>query len=186
MDRSLPITKIDALTDLLDRTLTQERLIAQLSTFFGALAVLLAAVGLYGVLSYSVAQRTNEIGICMALGARGGSLLGMVMRETLLVVAMGTGLGVRLAIALARLIASRLYGLQPADPLTIVLASALLAVVAMLAGYVPARRAAARRPADRVAPRVTRRSVARGSTIAGSTSRCIPGRSPTLRRQARR
>jgi ABC-type antimicrobial peptide transport system permease subunit len=125
----------------LDRRLTQERLLAQLCAFFGALALLLASVGLYGVLSYSIARRTNEIGIRMALGAQSRTVLGMVMRETTVVVAVGIAIGVPVAVALTRLVSSKLYGLNATDPLTITLASLVLAAVAMLAGYLPARRA---------------------------------------------
>jgi ABC-type antimicrobial peptide transport system permease subunit len=121
--------------------MTQERLLAQLCAFFGALALLLASVGLYGVLSYSIARRTNEIGIRMALGAQRRTVLGMVLRETLVVVAVGIAIGVPVAFALTRLVSSKLYGLKATDPLTITVASLVLAAVAMLAGYLPARRA---------------------------------------------
>src|SRR5258708_23212384 len=97
VDRALPILNISPLDELLDRALTQERLIAQLSAFFGALALLLACVGLYGVLSYSIARRTNEIGIRMALGAQRRAVLAMVLRETLAVVAIGIASGIPVA-----------------------------------------------------------------------------------------
>jgi putative ABC transport system permease protein len=141
VDRSLPILSASPLGELLDRRLTQERLLAQLCAFFGALALLLASVGLYGVLSYSIARRTNEIGIRMALGAQSRTVLGMVLRETAVVVAVGIAIGVPVAFALTRLVASKLYGLKATDPLTIAIASLVLAAVAMLAGYLPARRA---------------------------------------------
>jgi predicted permease len=148
VDRSLPILNISPLGELLDRTLTQERLIAQLSAFFGGLALLLACVGLYGVLSYSIARRTNEIGIRMALGAEQTTVLGMILRETLVVVAAGVVIGMPVAFALTRLISSKLYGLNASDPLTMILASAILAAVAMFAGYIPARRASRVDPLD--------------------------------------
>ena len=141
VDRSLPILSASPLGELLDRRLTQERLLAQLCAFFGALALLLASVGLYGVLSYSIARRTNEIGIRMAVGAQSRTVLGMVMRETVVVVAVGIAIGVPVAFALTRLVSSKLYGLKATDPLTVTLASLVLAAVAMLAGYLPARRA---------------------------------------------
>ena len=99
VDRSLPILSASPLGELLDRRLTQERLLAQLCAFFGALALLLASVGLYGVLSYSIARRTNEIGIRMALGAQRRTVLGMVLRETAVVVAVGIAIGVPVAFA---------------------------------------------------------------------------------------
>jgi len=141
VDRSLPISSAKPLGELLDERLTQERLLAQLCVFFGALALVLASVGLYGVLSYSIARRTNEIGIRMALGARQGTVLGMVLRETAAVVAIGIAIGVPVALALTRLVSSKLYGLKATDPLTIAAASLVLAAVAMFAGYLPARRA---------------------------------------------
>jgi len=141
VDRSLPISSAKPLGELLDERLTQERLLAQLCVFFGALALVLASVGLYGVLSHSIARRTNEIGIRMALGARQGTVLGMVLRETAAVVAIGIAIGVPVALALTRLVSSKLYGLKATDPLTIAAASLVLAAVAMFAGYLPARRA---------------------------------------------
>jgi predicted permease len=141
-DRNLVIRSSRTLDQLLDRSLRNDRLIAQLSSFFGAVALLLAAVGLYGVLSYSVARRTNEIGIRMALGAEPGRVVRMIARETGLLVAVGAAVGIPLAFAATRVISSRLFGLSAADPLTIAVAAALLAAVAMLAGYLPARRAA--------------------------------------------
>ena len=141
VDRTLPIIAADRLDDLLDRSMVQDRLIAQLSTFFGALALILAATGLYGVLSYSIARRTNEIGIRMALGARQTNVLGMVFRETVSVVLIGIAIGLPLAFAATRLIASQLYGLSASDPVTIAGAVLVLLAVAMVACYIPARRA---------------------------------------------
>ncbi|MBZ5591648.1 MAG: ABC transporter permease [Acidobacteriia bacterium] len=142
VDRSLPILSASPLGELLDQRLTQERLLAQLCVFFGALALVLASVGLYGVLSYSIARRTNEIGIRMALGAQQRTVLGMVLRETSVVVVIGIAVGVPVALGLTRFVSSKLYGLKATDPLTIVGASLILAAVAMFAGYLPARRAA--------------------------------------------
>ena len=141
LDRNLPILSAHPLGELLDERLTQERLLAQLCSFFGALALMLASVGLYGVLSYSIARRTNEIGIRMALGAQQRTVLGMVLRETALVVAVGIAIGVPMALALTRVVSSKLYGLNATDPQTIAAASLVLALVAMVAGYLPARRA---------------------------------------------
>jgi len=141
VDRSLPMLSASPLGELLDRRLTQERLLAQLCAFFGALALLLASVGLYGVLSYSIARRTNEIGIRMALGAQRRTVLAMVLREISVVVAVGIAIGVPVAFALTRLVSSKLYGVKATDPLTIMVSSLVLAVVAILAGYLPARQA---------------------------------------------
>ena len=141
-NRNLPIDDVVSLSDHIGRSLVQQKLVARLASFFGLLALLLACVGLYGVMSYGVARRTNEIGIRMALGARGLSVLWLVLREALLLVAIGLVIGLVAARALTKTAASLLYELQPNDPLTIALATLLLATVALLAGYFPARRAA--------------------------------------------
>ena len=122
-------------------SLTRERLLATLSSFFGALALLLAMIGLYGVMSYNVARRRNEIGIRMALGAERSSVLRMVFGEVGLLAGVGLGVGIIVALSAARLVSVFLYGLTPTDPLTLLLAAAVLAVVAAFAGYLPARRA---------------------------------------------
>ena len=122
-------------------SLGRERLLATLSGFFGGLALLLASIGLYGVMSYNVARRRGEIGIRMALGAEQGRVLRMVLREVALVVNAGLILGAAVAVGTTQFIASFLYGLNARDPITIVLAAVVLAVVAALAGYLPARRA---------------------------------------------
>jgi predicted permease len=148
VDRTLPILSAMPLDELLDRTMTQERLLAKLSAFFGGLALLLASVGLYGVLSYSIARRTNEIGIRMALGAQQSTVLVMVLRETLVMLLVGITVGVALSFSLTRLVSSQLYGLKATDPITIMVAGVVLAAVAMLAGYLPARRASRVDPLD--------------------------------------
>ncbi|MEO8660538.1 MAG: ABC transporter permease [Bryobacteraceae bacterium] len=142
VDGNLPVSSLVPLGELVDRTLTQERLIAQLSAFFGVLALALACIGLYGVLSYSITRRTNEIGIRIALGAESRAVLRMVLKETLVVVLAGIVIGIPAAYAGARAVASQLYGLSAADPITIAAATLTLAMVALLAGYLPARRAA--------------------------------------------
>jgi predicted permease len=121
--------------------LVEERLMATLSGFFGLLAVLLAVVGLYGVISYIVAMRRNEIGIRMALGASRGDVIGIIVRETLLLLALGVGVGVVLALVAVRSAGSLLFGLQSNDPLTFAGASALLVTIALIASFLPARRA---------------------------------------------
>jgi len=122
-------------------SLNRERLLATLSGFFGVLALMLAAVGLYGVMSYGVARRRNEIGIRMALGADQARVLRMVLGELSIVVAVGTTVGIAGALGAARLVASLLYGVSPYDPLTLTFAAGVLSLVAALAGYLPARRA---------------------------------------------
>ncbi len=141
IDDKLPIFGVTTLSDQLHENLNQERLIAQLVSFFGALALILASIGLYGVMAQGVARRTSEIGIRMALGARGGNIAWMILRETLYLVLAGLIVGVPAALAGARAISSQLFGLSAIDPLTLVSAAIVLSVVAMLAGYLPARRA---------------------------------------------
>jgi len=136
------LTNITTLSEHVDRKLVQERSIATLSLIFGLLALLLAAIGLYGVLSYDVARRTHEIGVRMALGASSRRVMQLVMRETLGWVVLGVTLGLGAALATTRWVESLLFGLKPRDPLTIGLAMLVLLAVAAVAGYLPARRAA--------------------------------------------
>ncbi len=133
---------IRTLTAQVDAALVQERLMATLGAGFGALALILAAVGVYGLLSYSVARRTGEIGIRMALGAGRGQVLRMVLTAALRMVVMGIALGIPAAWAASRFISTMLFGLTPTDPSTIAIAIATLAAVGALAAYLPARRAA--------------------------------------------
>ena len=125
---------------------TQNRLISRLATLFGLLALVLAAVGLYGITSYQVARRTSEIGVRMALGATRGNVLRLMMRGALLQVGLGLLIGVPAAILVARSIASQLYGIKTYDPTSFLLALAALAVAAAVAGLIPARRAASIEP----------------------------------------
>jgi putative ABC transport system permease protein len=129
-----------------DESLGRERLLATLSGFFGALALVLAVIGLYGVMSYNVARRRNEIGIRMALGADQARVLGMVLGEVAILIAAGLALGLAVAVTSTRLLASFLYRLEPNDPTTLVTASVVLAVAAAVAGLLPARRAASLDP----------------------------------------
>ncbi len=126
----------------IQESLLPERLMATLSGFFGLLAGLLTAVGLYGVISFLVARRTQEIGIRMALGAGKRQVLSMILRETLMLTALGIGVGLPITISVARLIASMLFGIKPGDPPALVLAALALCGVALAAAYIPARRAA--------------------------------------------
>lgn len=141
VERNLPITDVATMGEVVDRSLARERLIAKLSGFFSLLALALECVGLYGTMSYAVARRTNEIGIRMALGAQRTNVLWVVLRESLLLVAIGVGCGIPIALWAQRFLVSLLFGLKPADPSTIVSATALLALVVLLAAYLPARRA---------------------------------------------
>jgi predicted permease len=142
VDRRLPVFDVKTLGEQFDASLTDERLVATLSGIFGALALLLACVGLYGLMAYTVSRRTNEIGIRMALGAERGRIARMVLRETILLVACGLGIGVPAAIFGSRFIASQLFGLKPGDPATFVAACTIMTLVTLIASYVPARRAA--------------------------------------------
>jgi predicted permease len=142
VERKLPLFEVRTQTELIARSFARQRLFATLSSFFGLLALALVSIGLYGVMSYTVARRTHEIGIRMALGAQRGAVLRLILRETLLLVVAGLLIGLAAALWAARLIASLLFGLAATDPLTIALAALLLVAVAVLAGWLPARRAA--------------------------------------------
>ena len=126
---------------MIEATILRERLMATLSSFFGILAFLLACIGLYGILSYNVASRTNEIGIRMALGARRRGVFWLVLREALLLVIGGLAVGLPMILAVTRVTSSLLFGLTPTDPISLFLAALLILAVAMVAGYLPARRA---------------------------------------------
>jgi predicted permease len=141
LDPNIPVYEMRTTQEQIDLSLRNERLVASLSTVFGALATLLAVIGLYGVMAYTVARRTREIGIRMALGAEQGNVIWMIMREVLLLVGVGVLVGVPLAMGLSSLIKSQLFGMAPHDPLTLTLATIGLAAVACLAGFVPALRA---------------------------------------------
>jgi len=138
----LPIDNARPLAENIDRVTDQPRMIARLCTIFGVIALLLASTGLYGVLSYGVARRTNEIGIRMALGAGRANVIGMILRETGVMIVIGVAGGVAFAAIAAKLVASRLYGLSSMDPITLGTATVILAIVALVAGYIPAARAA--------------------------------------------
>ncbi len=142
VDRGLPFTGLRTVNEQIDRRLVTRRLVADLSAFFGGLALAMAAIGLYGVMSYSMSRRTSEIGIRMALGASEAGVLGMVLGETFRLVAVGVAVGLPCALAASRLIANQLFGLTWADPGTIALAIVIIFCTTVVAGYVPARRAA--------------------------------------------
>jgi predicted permease len=138
---NVPILGISTLAAQVDESTSNQRLIAQLSAFFGLLAVLLVCIGIYGLMSYAVARRTNEIGVRMALGAGRSNVLWLVIREILLLTSIGMAIGVPLALAGSRLVSKLLYGLSPWDPVSLLAAICLLIGIGLLAGYLPARRA---------------------------------------------
>jgi len=141
VDPHVPIRTLNPLSTAIDRTLQPERLLAQLSTGFGAVALLLTSIGLYGILAYTVASRTSEFGIRMALGAGRSAILRMVVRDGLVLVLIGLVVGLFAAYAGSGLMTSLLYGVQPRDVATFSLAAVVLLVVSFLASYGPARRA---------------------------------------------
>jgi predicted permease len=141
VDSGLPIAKVSTLAALVDDSMTQPRFSMLLLTAFGALALILASIGIYGVISYAVAQRTQEIGVRLALGAQPRNVFSMVLGQGARLAALGVALGFVAAFAVTRLMSSLLFGVQPTDPLTFVAVPALLMAVAMLACYLPARRA---------------------------------------------
>ena len=146
LDSNVPVYQMRTTDEQIDESLRTERLVASLSAVFGCLATVLAVIGLYGVMAYTVSRRTREIGIRIALGALQGNVVWLVMREVLLLVGIGVLLGVPLAIGLSSLVRNQLFGLAPHDPLTLSVATLALALVASLAGFIPALRA------SRIAP----------------------------------
>jgi ABC-type antimicrobial peptide transport system permease subunit len=141
VDPNLPVLRIQTVGDLTDRFVANETLISRLSGIFSALAVLLAGIGLYGVMSYSVVRRTNEIGIRIALGAQYGKVLWMVLRESLVLLGVGLALGLPLSLGGLRLVQSQLYELSASDPFTLAASVLIIAAVTLFASWLPARRA---------------------------------------------
>lgn len=142
IDPNLTVLDVMSLSEQLDRNFNQDRLIARLTELFGLLALILACIGLYGVTAYSVARRTSEIGIRMALGAGRTRVIRMVLRGALVQLCVGLAIGLPAAIAGGRLLSNQLYGVKSYDPVILVMATAVLALCALLAGFIPARRAA--------------------------------------------
>jgi ABC-type lipoprotein release transport system permease subunit len=136
-----------SLADQLHASLTLERVVAQLASFFGALALLLASLGLYGVTAYATSRRRTEIGICLALGATPTRVIGSVLARVSRVVAIGIVLGVIISVWAAKFVGGLLYGLPPRDPATFVAAASVLFAMGAVAGWLPARRAARMDPA---------------------------------------
>jgi predicted permease len=146
LDRALPVFNVSTMDERIARSTVNERLIAGLSALLSAMATLLAVIGLYGVMAYTVTRRTREIGIRMALGAKGSGIASRVLQEAGILVAIGLALGGGASIWLGRLVESQLYGVKPADARTILVAGVLLAAIAGLAAFLPARRAASISP----------------------------------------
>ncbi len=142
VDATLPVSTVQSLRKQVESNFDEERIAAQLIGFFSGLALLLACVGLYGIVAQGVARRTNEIGVRMALGAQPRAILGMVFRDTSILVLAGLAVGLPAAFGATRLISSQLYGVGSADPLSFAAAIIILAAVSALAGFLPARRAA--------------------------------------------
>ena len=141
VDANVPLTRIRTLTELVDSSVSKDILIARLSAFFGILALALACVGLYGVMSYNVSSRTREIGVRMALGAQRHGVLRMVLKEAMKLVLIGIVIGIPMALLLTRLFNSMLFGLSSADPVSLLSVILLLGAIATVAGFIPARRA---------------------------------------------
>ena len=141
VDPHLPLYNMKTLAAQIAESLTRERLLAWLTIMFGLLATLMAALGLYGVIAFSVARRTREIGIRIAMGASTEDILRLVLKDLAILVSAGIILGVAGALALSRLLASMLYAIKPADPLSYMAAILILGVASALASYMPARRA---------------------------------------------
>jgi predicted permease len=142
VNRTLPISRISTLDAQVSRTITNQRLVAQLSAFFGLLAVFLSCIGIYGLMSYMVGRRTNEIGIRIAIGASRANVRWLVMREIVLLVAIGVAVGVPITLAGSRVVTNMLFGLKGTDVATLLASIVMLLFVAVVAGYLPARRAA--------------------------------------------
>ena len=141
MDPNLPVTDVSTQLEQVERRFAQEKLFAQAYTLFGGLALLLASIGLFGLMSYNVSRRTNEIGIRMALGAQRSHVLGLVMRESMILVVIGIVVGLVAALSASGFVKTLLFGLPPTDALSIGTAILVMVSVSALAGYLPARRA---------------------------------------------
>jgi predicted permease len=141
IDNNLPLFAVRTQTEQIEQTLYQERLVSRLSSFFAVLALVLACIGLYGLLSFEVARRTRELGIRMALGAQRRDVLRLIVKQGFLLVSAGAFIGIAVAIGVMRFMASMLYNVHTGDPVTFSSVAILLLVVALIACYVPARRA---------------------------------------------
>jgi ABC-type antimicrobial peptide transport system permease subunit len=146
IDSNLPVLDIRTQNEQIAARMQHERIFAALTGAFGILALVLASIGMYGLMAYAVSRRTNEIGIRMALGARPGLVLRMILGEASWLTAIGVAAGAGAALAMGRLVASMLYGLKSWDPITFAASAAVLIVVAMAASWIPANRAASVSP----------------------------------------
>ena len=142
IDKGITLSNVVPFREIVNRTLVIERLVTRVSTWFGALALLIAAVGLYGVLAFSVARRRREIGVRIAVGAQPGTIERLFLKESLTLVALGVAIGIPLAILVIRYVSSMLFGLSPHDPASIGIALAAVTLVTATAAYLPARSAA--------------------------------------------
>src|SRR5262249_40546814 len=147
-DPTLPVSYFHSLDEQVDRSLNTERMLAKLSSSFGMLALLLSLIGLYGVMSFVVNQRTRELGIRLALGATPASTIWLVLRDALVMIGAGTAIALPCVWALGRLVESQLYDIRPTDPLTILVATLVLCSTALGAALIPARRASSVSPTD--------------------------------------
>jgi putative ABC transport system permease protein len=141
IDPTIPVADVRLMEDVLSKAQSRPRFLTLLMTLFSGVALMIATVGIYGVISYSVARRSKEFGLRMALGAQPTNILGLVMKQGLLLVGIGVAWGVLSALALTRLMSSLLFGVKPTDAATFLSVSALLGIVALAASYLPARRA---------------------------------------------
>jgi ABC-type antimicrobial peptide transport system permease subunit len=141
LDAEIPVLNVRTIEQMIDNNIMQEKLIASLSSFFGAVALLLAAVGLYGVMAHMVTRRRREIGIRMALGAQRGSVMWLVLRDAMLMVVAGAAIGIPIALSITHFAKTFLYGVEARDPISTALSTLVLVSVAGLASYLPARRA---------------------------------------------
>src|SRR5688500_2767150 len=142
VDPNIPIVRIETQLSTLETRFAHEKVLAQASMLFGGIALFVAAIGLFGLMAYNVSRRTREIGIRMAMGAQSKEVLGLVLRESMLLVVAGIVIGIAASLAAGRLVASQLFGLEPTDALTIASAMLVMLLVSAAAGYLPARRAA--------------------------------------------
>lgn len=141
VDPTIPLARVQTMDAVLSEAESQPRFLTLLLTLFSGVALVIATVGIYGVISYSVARRSKEFGLRMALGAQRGNVLSLVMKQGVLLTLIGLAFGIGAALGLTRLMAKLLFGVQPTDPLTFVTVSAILAAVALAASYIPAMRA---------------------------------------------
>ena len=141
-DPNIPIVTIETQISTIERRFAQEKVLAQAYTLFGGIALFVAAIGLFGLMSYNVSRRTREIGIRMAMGAQRKEVLSLVLRESMVLVIAGIAIGIAAALGAGRFVASQLFGLEPTDPTTMMAAIVVMLAVSAAAGYLPARRAA--------------------------------------------